>query len=363
MGRLHRLYCRAILLATIAGAGLFWATRTWAQSPAAPPPAEGPPPAAPPAQAPDFADVGLLTNWRSKTFGGVQLWGDELMFYDWRIQRHALMDHCRLLDGNDKRHYWGSFEACLAELERIKRDRKIPPMSGRVVILLHGLGGWRVTMTPMADYIQKLAVKEHGSFLALKVSYPSTRASIGAHAKALASIVEHLDGVSEIDFVAHSLGNLVIRHYLGDTTDKLSGRMPDPRIKRIVMLAPPNQGAQRAKDWSDSDLFAMILGDSALEVGAGWANIERKLATPACEFGIIAGGRGDGRGFTALEGDDDGILSVSSTRLVGARDFMVVPVVHPLTVLHPRVQECTWRFLEYGYFVAEDQRQPIVSEK
>ena len=37
-----------------------------------------------------------------------------------------------------------------------------------------------------------------------------------------------------------SLGNLVIRHYYGDMADPTGSRRPDPRLKRIVMLGPPN---------------------------------------------------------------------------------------------------------------------------
>src|SRR3970040_1276944 len=67
------------------------------------------------------------------------------------------------------------------------------------------------------------------------------------HARALASVMDNLEGIEEINFVAHSLGNLVIRHFLADATDPESGRSPDPRIKRIVMLAPPNHGSARAR--------------------------------------------------------------------------------------------------------------------
>ena len=84
---------------------------------------------------------------------------------------------------------------------------------------------------------------------------------------------------------------------------------------------------------------------------------------PACEFGIIAGGRGDGKGFLPdLKEDNDGMLSVSTTRLAAQADFLVVPVIHPLTMMHPIVKEATWRFLDKGFFLADDKRQPIVAE-
>ena len=42
----------------------------------------------------------LLERLNEQTLGGVLLWGDELFFHDWRIQRHVITGHCRLLDGD-----------------------------------------------------------------------------------------------------------------------------------------------------------------------------------------------------------------------------------------------------------------------
>ena len=148
---------------------------------------------------------------RSRTLGGVMLWGDVLWFREWHIQRHAVVGHCRLLDGQDKRLTWGSYETCLAELERIKAAGNLKPMRGKVVVLLHGLGGFRTTMQPLGDYL-----RDQGKFQIVNVAYPSTLADISTHAQALAGIIDQLPEVEEFYFVAHSLGNLVVRNYLGD---------------------------------------------------------------------------------------------------------------------------------------------------
>jgi pimeloyl-ACP methyl ester carboxylesterase len=261
------------------------------------------------------SDVALAgsptTGLAAKTLGGVQFWGDELFFHEWRIQRNTLTGHCRLLDGDDRRFAWGSFEQCQAKLEEIKSERKLPPMHGRAVILLHGLGAFRATMTPLADYLAA-----DGDVTIINVSYPSTRGGIKDHAQALGCIVKHLDGIDTIDFVGHSLGNLVIRHFLGDITDPATGVHADSRIRRFVMIGPPNHGAEKAEKWSDSGLFQTMLGTSAVQLGAGWPDVEPHLAIPACEFGIIAGGKGDHDGFTSsIDGD---ALRPRSDALYGA---------------------------------------------
>lgn len=341
-----------------------------AQCPAAEPPAGAESGAAPrgPRQAPSsaehpraeaprrrevrYTDGRLHIERNAPTLGGVQLWGDEFWYDGWHIQRHALTGHCRLLDENNRREDWGSFEQCLRRFEELKRTRGLPPMKGRAVILLHGLGGWHSTMQPLADYL-----REHGALTVVNLTYPSTRADVGSHARALASVVEHLEGIDEIDFVAHSLGNIVLRRYLAELAARGA---EEPRIKRTVMLAPPNHGSLKADKWSDRDLFVAVLGASAVELGSGWSELEKQLAVPPGEFGIIAGGRGDDRGYSSrLPGDDDNTLSVDATRLAGARDFKIVPTWHSFLVLSPTVHRMTLEFLEHGYFISEADRTPL----
>ena len=79
---------------------------------------------------------------------------------------------------------------------------------------------------------------------------------------------------------------------------------------------------------------------------------------------MIAGGRGDDRGYSSrLAGDDDNTLSVETTRLAGARDFKVVPVWHSFLILSPTVQRMTLEFLQHGYFVTAAERTGIAAEK
>jgi pimeloyl-ACP methyl ester carboxylesterase len=305
------------------------------------------------ATAPD-AGTGLF-NLQLPTLGGMQLWQDELLFHSWRIQRNVLTGYYRLLDDRDWRVTWGSFEACQAKLDEIKRDRSLPPLAGKVVLLVHGLVRTRGSMNNLGKYLA-----DRGQYDAMTVGYPSTRASVGQHARGLASVIDHLDGVEEINFVAHSLGNLVIRHYLADHTDPQTLRQGDPRIKRIVMLGPPNNGAQLAEALGQNSLFEFIIGESGQQLARGWADLEKELATPACEFGVIAGGRGDGKGFNPLvKGDDDLIVAVESARLPGAADFLVLPVRHTFMMDQQPIQEATLSFLEHGYFVSAEKRQPI----
>ena len=289
------------------------------------------------------------------TMGGLQSWGDELFFHQWRIQRNAVSDQCRLVDGNNLQHASGSYEHCLDALNKIKRRQKLPPMKGKAVVLLHGLVCSRAKMEPLAKHLH-----DRGGYAVFNVSYASTQRDVAAHAKALKHVLDHLDGIEEINFVAHSLGNIIIRHYLADQTDPAAGRRPDRRIKRFVMLGPPNHGSTMAQAAALTGVLEVVAGSPGMELGRDWPQLEEKLATPDCPFAVIAGGKGDGHGLNPLlPGDNDGVISVETTRLAGAADFAVVPVFHHFLPDDAKVQEYTLRFLRLGYFISPRRRQPI----
>ncbi len=225
------------------------------------------PPASPLAAAEPAKSV--LSEVTPKTMGGQYFWADELVYFGWRIQRNTFTGHCRLLDEDRRRHTFGSFETCLAKLEEIKRRKKLPPMKGKAVLVLGGLGDARAIPEDMARFLH-----DRGGYMAQCVAYPSLFDEVGEHAKSLDSVVRHLDGVEEINFVGHSLGNLVIRRYLGDQTNAAKGKTPDKRIKRIVMLGPPNQGAELAEKLGDYPAFIAAFGESGQQLGKRWKELE-----------------------------------------------------------------------------------------
>jgi pimeloyl-ACP methyl ester carboxylesterase len=303
---------------------------------------------------PDSPSTGYF-NAVAPTLGGKQFWADELFFHDWHIQRNVLTGHCRLLSGSQMRHAWGTFDECRAKLELIKREQRLPPMDGKAVVVLHGLFRTPASMNKLCRVL-----REQGGYAVFNISYPSTRGTVADHAAALAKVIQNLEGIDEINFVGHSLGNLVVRHYLADHTQPEDRIKPDPRIKRMVMLGPPNQGAKIAEALAEVGAFHAVAGKSASQLAREWLILEARLGTPDFQFGIVAGGRGTQSGYNPwLGGDNDLVVSVESTRLPGARDFAVVPVLHSFMMDDAVVQEYVLRFLRHGYFISDDRRQPI----
>jgi pimeloyl-ACP methyl ester carboxylesterase len=281
-----------------------------------------------------------------KTLGGRQFWGDVRFFHDWRIQHNILDGHYRLLDGDDVRHAWGTLEQCERKLEEIRTDRKLPPMSGRAVILVHGAIRSSKSFDAMKAELEKAGYHVFG------FDYPSTRVEIRAGAEYLKQCVASLDGITEINFVVHSMGGLVVRASLIDD--------PDPRIRRIVMLAVPNLGARMANLLQRYTLYRLVYGPAGQQLIEDAEGFISQLPTPACEFALISGARGTPTGFNPLiPGDDDGTISLACTRLPGAKDFMTVHALHSFLMREPDVIAATVRFLRTGVLRESGETEPI----
>ena len=165
-----------------------------------------------------------------------------------------------------------------------------------------------------------------------------------AASRALASLAARFPG-APIDLVTHSFGGVLARATLA--------REDAPPVRRLVMLSPPNQGADRAAQvrrllpvhHAGWDPLGQILpGVPARQVGP-------PLAIPATEIGILTGGRSGQRGFSPfLDDDNDGTVRVEEARLDGASDFLVVPVRHPMMPLSPLARSQVLAFLATGRF-------------
>ncbi len=292
-------------------------------------------------------------NLRTPTLGGTQFWSDVRYVGGWRIQRNANTKLYRLIDEHDVRCAWGNFAHCDRELDVRVENGTVKRDTGRVVVLLHGLDRAHDSMETMADYL-----RQQGGYTVINLQYASSCETVDVHAADLRQIIEGLGKqVTEINFVGHSLGNIVVRHYLGD--DIRTQRDRDPRMKRMVMLAPPNHGSKMARLLKNSLLFNGIAGKCGAQLGVGWESLEPNLATPDFEFAIIAGGQltDDDLNNFALHGPDDFTISLEEARLAGAHDILVRPFLHTTIMLQPEVLETTLRFLQEGYLVSAASRR------
>ena len=278
-------------------------------------------------------------------------WTDAVVRHDWRLQRRTGEEGCRILDPRDGTVRAGTEAECRQAFAALEADGTIPRQEGPTVVLLHGLGEGRDSMLPLADHLRRSL-----DATVILFGYASVKADIEAHGRALAEVVAGLPVGHPLSFVGHSLGNLVVRRWmsLADPADLA-------RVDRMVMLGPPNQGSQLARMASGLWGVSGYVEGAARDLVFNWQDVAPSLAIPPCEFGIVAGGRGDATGYSLLlSGDDDAIVCVDETRLPGARDFLVVPVHHASMMRHPEVQRATETFLRHGRFAGttEPDREP-----
>lgn len=277
-----------------------------------------------------------LPNLPAKTLGGKQMWADLYLYGGWRVQRHVVTQHCRLLDEGDVRRAWGTEAQCEAALESSRKDGRAKLRSSKLCILIHGYLRAKDSLNAM-----KLALEKAG-FEVYAINYPSSWQELGTLASSTSTLLQRVSrDFEEVNVVTHSMGGIIARKVLAGSPLKGNGR--------LVMLAPPNQGAHMADlllSWWPSQHIA---GPAGKELVTQASSFARNAGTPGCPFLVIAGGRGDDSGYNpALPGDDDGVVSVQETQLEGATAHVVVPALHTFLMNNEEAIRRTVGFLQTG---------------
>lgn len=242
---------------------------------------------------------------------GTQLWADTRWRDGWRVQCRWDAESSRLLNPQGRIVCRGTFEACERALDEAH------PTSVRaehLVVLLHGLGRTRRSLARLDRALTQ------AGFTTARLDYPSTRRPIQDHAATVADLLDHLETPLRLSFVSHSLGGLITRQLLRYDAPWRSA------LERIVMIAPPNQGASLAASLDKGKLMRGVLGPSYGQIAEGFA---ATLPVPDVPFAIFAG--------EVVGVPGDGLLTVDETRLDGMSEHHVVPAIHTFLMNHPAV--------------------------
>jgi len=212
------------------------------------------------------------------------------------------------------------------------------------VVLLHGLARTSASMTELETKL------ETAGYAIVNLSYPSRNFPVEELARS--AVEEGLAacdslGTSRVNFVTHSLGSILVRYYFG--------RNEDPRLHRVVMLGPPNQGSELVDALAELPGFELINGPSGEQLGTGSQSIVQELGPVNFDTGVIAGDQGINPLFAfIIPGPDDGKVSVSSTRVEGMKDHIVLPVTHTFMMFNNEVVDQVIHFLKSGQFDRPD---------
>ncbi|MBX3706003.1 MAG: alpha/beta fold hydrolase [Pseudomonadales bacterium] len=198
-------------------------------------------------------------------------------------------------------------------------------MARELVVVLHGMGRTARSMRPVEDALR------NAGYDVLNIGYSSYCCSIAELGQTVQREVAAKRGPQHdrVHFVGHSLGGIIARWIV---------TQPDaPRgVVRIVMLAPPNQGAESASRYAG---VAGWLLEPIDELSDDSTSTVRRLPPPhaGIEVGVIAA-------------RDDGKVRVDETRLPGQRAHIVVKANHTFIMREPEVHRLTLEFLRTGTF-------------
>lgn len=207
------------------------------------------------------------------------------------------------------------------------------------VVLLHGLARSATSM-----WLLELRLRDEG-FFTVNESYPSTTTP-------LRELIETVPPPSiakcgdrrPIHFVTHSMGGVIMRGHLAK--HRVEG------LGRLVLLAPPNKGSELVDTLMQVPGFEWVNGPAGLALSADIDSIPNTISDANAEFGVIAGNRTLNPLFSSLiPGDDDGKVSVESTRFDAMTDHIVVDASHTFIMNGAEVTRQVIAFLRDGRFL------------
>lgn len=212
------------------------------------------------------------------------------------------------------------------------------------VILLHGLGRSRFSLFKLEVLLSK-------QYHVINKTYPSRKHTIEELAKIAIEPVVNDDSkqYSKIHFVTHSLGGILVRQYLSQHRIENLGN--------VVMLGPPNQGSELVDFFQRSPalsrLFRAINGPAGTQLGTDRDSRPIELGSVDFRLGVIAGSKNRNPVFSRiLPGESDGKVSVSSSKVEGMTEHLVLPVDHTFMMLNEQVIKQIEYFLEHSKFEA-----------
>jgi len=216
------------------------------------------------------------------------------------------------------------------------------------VVLLHGIAKSGSDMRP----IEKMLIKD--GYKTLNITYPSQKSDIDGIAAYLRE--KHLndafwENADEVHIVTHSMGGLVARRFLDSYKDDI----PEGKLGRVVMLAPPNGGSEVADTINGLSLYKWFYGPAGGELTT--AEQLKNESAVYYDLGIIAGTK-EWPYFIAaflVPGKSDGRVSVEKTKLEGMADHVSVSATHTFIMNKKDVHKQTLHFLKNAAFEHEEK--------
>ena len=192
------------------------------------------------------------------------------------------------------------------------------------VVLIHGLGGNRMVLWPLAYQVRR------SGFTTSTFGYPSWWWSIEHHARRFQRHLEKIasdESIEQFHIVAHSMGSIVTRKALLDVKFE--------KLNRIVMLASPNQGSPVARVLGTAFPFCKTLR----QISSHPRSFVRNLPEPhQTDIGIVAARY-------------DRVIPERNSHLAIESDHVVLKSGHNGLLVRPTAARQVIEFLNHGQFL------------
>lgn len=187
------------------------------------------------------------------------------------------------------------------------------------IVLVHGYNKKSGDMRKLKGYLEDMG--NECILIDLPLTFKEIEYASFIFEDRLNKLILNLEDGEKINLIGHSTGGLIIRHFLSKTNDL-------NRINRCVLIATPNNGSELADVAGRlSRVFVSIFRTlKSLQS----VRVQKLLADEnlSVEIGAIAGNRNKSLFGHILSGKNDGRVKVSSVKLEGLKDFIVLPYGH-----------------------------------
>jgi hypothetical protein len=211
-------------------------------------------------------------------------------------------------------------------------------LANQCVIFVHGLGRTSQSL----EYMKREFNKE--GYQVVNKDYPSTSYKVEKLSSTyIPKWLGICKGSDKIHFVTHSLGGIMVRYYL-----KTFG-LPE-NLGNVLMMGPPNHGSELVDNIGS--ISGPFLGPANAQLGTGKDSLPNTLGPANFSVGIIAGNKtANPLTHIFFDKENDGKVTVESSKLEGMADHIVLPVTHTFMMESPEVLKQAQSFIYKKSFI------------
>lgn len=208
------------------------------------------------------------------------------------------------------------------------------------VILVHGLGKGSGAMNSLAGQLEK------AGYDTCRLNYKSLNTEMQQVFQQTNKQVEDCIAHHQKNhFVGHSLGGLVIQHYLSMQPNIIE----KSTLGEVVLIGTPNNGSEVADKLEKSFVMSLV-GEVPRSLTTASVDVWTSQMPKQIEVGVIAGTNDSMLTNHLFSGPNDGVVSVESAKNTRMKDFISVDLRHANLRRDSWVAEQVIHFVSYGVF-------------